>query len=94
MSTKIVPPAFISQSEEQLDKGYDPRVERRLAAVLAACVKNGTTIVSNMGVANPRAAGRVAVELAKRMGLKVMAYLLLMAGVLYAVKRKIWSSVH
>lgn len=30
----------------------------------------------------------------KRLGLKVMAYLLLMAGVLYAVKRKIWSAVH
>ena len=51
-------------------KGYDPRIERRLGAVLEACVKNGTTIVSNMGVANPRAAGRVAVELAKRLGLK------------------------
>jgi ubiquinol-cytochrome c reductase cytochrome c1 subunit len=30
----------------------------------------------------------------KRLGLKVMAYLLLMAGVLYALKRKVWSDVH
>jgi ubiquinol-cytochrome c reductase cytochrome c1 subunit len=30
----------------------------------------------------------------KRMGLKVIAYLLLMAGVLYAVKRKVWATVH
>ena len=53
------------------EKGYDPRIERRLGAVLAACVKHGTTIVSNMGAANPLAAGRRTVELAKRMGLKV-----------------------
>jgi ATP-binding cassette subfamily B protein/subfamily B ATP-binding cassette protein MsbA len=26
MTTKIIPPAYITQSEEQLDKGYDPKV--------------------------------------------------------------------
>jgi ATP-binding cassette subfamily B protein/subfamily B ATP-binding cassette protein MsbA len=26
MTTKIIPPTFITQSEDQLDKGYDPRV--------------------------------------------------------------------
>jgi ATP-binding cassette subfamily B protein/subfamily B ATP-binding cassette protein MsbA len=30
MTTKIIPPSFITQSEEQLDKGYDPRVARGL----------------------------------------------------------------
>ncbi len=30
MTTKIIPPAFITQSEEQLDKGYDPKVARGL----------------------------------------------------------------
>src|SRR5262245_47869221 len=30
MTTKIIPPAFITQSEEQLDKGYDPNVARGL----------------------------------------------------------------
>jgi hypothetical protein len=53
------------------EKGYDPRIERRLGAVLAACVKHGTRIVSNMGAANPLAAGRLTVELAKRMGLRI-----------------------
>ena len=52
-------------------KGYDPRMERRLGAVLQACVDNRTVIVTNMGVANPRAAGRLAVELAKRLGLEL-----------------------
>lgn len=53
------------------DKGYHALIDRRLGAVLADCVKNRTTIVTNMGVANPRGAGRVAVELAKRLGLKI-----------------------
>ncbi|HEY4295689.1 MAG TPA: acyclic terpene utilization AtuA family protein [Paraburkholderia sp.] len=52
-------------------KGYHHRIEARLGAVLAHCVAQRTTIVTNMGVANPRQAGRVAVELARRMGLKI-----------------------
>jgi ATP-binding cassette subfamily B protein/subfamily B ATP-binding cassette protein MsbA len=35
MTTKIIPPAFITQSEEQLDKGYDPRVARGVAQFLS-----------------------------------------------------------
>lgn len=34
MTTKITPPAFITQSEEQLDKGYDPNVARGLLQFL------------------------------------------------------------
>ena len=30
MTTKIIPPSFITQSEEHLDKGYDPKVAREL----------------------------------------------------------------
>ena len=33
-------------------------------------------------------------EARKKLGLKVMAYLLLLAGVLIALKRKVWSKVH
>jgi ubiquinol-cytochrome c reductase cytochrome c1 subunit len=33
-------------------------------------------------------------ETRKRIGLKVLAFLLLMAGVLYAYKRKVWAAVH
>jgi len=53
------------------NKGFHPLLDKRLGAVLAACVKNGTTIVTNMGVANPAAAGRAAVALAQRLGLKL-----------------------
>src|SRR5688572_12315885 len=34
MTTKIIPPTFIVQSEEQLDKGYDPRIARGLLQFL------------------------------------------------------------
>lgn len=53
------------------DRGYHALIDRRLGAVLADCAKNRTTIITNMGVANPRAAGHATVELAKRMGLSL-----------------------
>ena len=34
MTTKIIPPAFITQSEDLLDKGYDPKVARGLLQFL------------------------------------------------------------
>lgn len=34
MTTKIIPPTFITQSEDALDKGYDPKVARGLAQFL------------------------------------------------------------
>jgi ATP-binding cassette subfamily B multidrug efflux pump len=34
MTTRIIPPTFITQSEEQLDKGYDPKVVRGLLQFL------------------------------------------------------------
>ena len=34
MTAKIIPPTFITQSEEQLDKGYDPKVAHGLAQFL------------------------------------------------------------
>ena len=49
--------------------GYNPWLERRLRAVLPACVRNGTVIVTNMGVANPRAAAERTVAVARSLGL-------------------------
>jgi ATP-binding cassette subfamily B protein/subfamily B ATP-binding cassette protein MsbA len=34
MTTKIIPPTFITQSEDQLDKGYDPKIARGLLQFL------------------------------------------------------------
>ena len=51
------------------DGGFDPLLERRMAAVLPAARANGVRIVTNMGAANPRAAARVVVRTAARLGL-------------------------
>ena len=49
-------------------RGYNPYLARRLRAVLPHCRANGTRIVTNMGVANPRAAAQVALEVAREVG--------------------------
>ena len=51
------------------DRGYNPLLERRLRAILPDCRLNGTRIITNMGVANPLAAARLAVDVARDMGL-------------------------
>lgn len=50
-------------------RGYDPLLERRMRAVLPACRRNGTRIVTNMGAANPRAAAERTAEIARELGL-------------------------
>ncbi len=49
--------------------GYDPMLEQRMRAVLPACRKHGTRILSNMGAANPRAAADRTIEIAQQLGL-------------------------
>lgn len=50
------------------DGGYDPFLDARITAVLDACIRGGTRIISNMGAANaPAAAARVR-EIAARLG--------------------------
>ena len=51
------------------DKGYTPWLERRFEAVLPLCAENGTRVITNMGVANPPAAARRTLEIAKKLGL-------------------------
>ena len=51
-------------------KGYNPLLERRMAAVLPLARAAGTRIITNMGVANPRAAAQRTVEIARELGLK------------------------
>ena len=49
--------------------GFDPLLERRMAAVLGPCAANGTRVVTNMGAANPVAAARCVADVARRLGL-------------------------
>lgn len=51
------------------ENGYNPLLERRLRAVLPLCVRNGTRLITNMGVANPNAAANKAVLVARDLGL-------------------------
>ncbi len=50
--------------------GYDPMLKARMRAVLPACVRNGVTIVTNMGAANPMAAGQAVLDVARELGLQ------------------------
>jgi acyclic terpene utilization AtuA family protein len=50
--------------------GYDPLLVARMEAVLPLCRERGTTIVTNMGAANPSAAAGVVRQIAQRLGLR------------------------
>jgi hypothetical protein len=50
--------------------GYNPLLERRLRAVLPLCVRHGTRLITNMGVANPRGAAEKAAAVARELGLR------------------------
>jgi hypothetical protein len=49
--------------------GYNALLDRRMKALLPACRKAGTTIVTNMGAANPRAGAERTLALARELGL-------------------------
>ncbi len=49
--------------------GFDPLLKDRMRAVLPACARQGVTIISNMGAANPLAAGEAVLEVARELGL-------------------------
>jgi hypothetical protein len=49
--------------------GFDPRIGRRLRALLPVAHQNGCRIVSNFGAANPAAAAQYIARLAREMGI-------------------------
>lgn len=51
-------------------RGYNTHLRRRMQALLSVCRAAGTTIITNMGAANPRAAAQRTVEIARELGLK------------------------
>ncbi|MEO8543263.1 MAG: acyclic terpene utilization AtuA family protein [Burkholderiaceae bacterium] len=50
-------------------QGYDPLLRERMRAVLPACQARGITVLTNMGAANPKAAGQAVLEVARELGL-------------------------
>jgi hypothetical protein len=61
----------LAQLRRSLDSraGYDPLLRQRMRAVLPACFAQGVTIITNMGAANPQAAGEAVLEVARELGL-------------------------
>ena len=51
-------------------RGYNSLLERRMRTLLPACRKAGTTMITNMGAANPRAAAERTLAIARELGLK------------------------
>ncbi len=51
------------------EAGFDPLLEARLRAVLPACRRNGVSIITNMGAANPVSAARHAAGVARAIGI-------------------------
>jgi hypothetical protein len=51
-------------------RGYNAHLERRMRALLPPCRASGTTMITNMGAANPRAAAERTLALARGLGLK------------------------
>ena len=53
------------------EAGYDPLLEKRLGSLLPIAKRNGVRIVTNMGAANPLAAGRKVIRLSRNLNLNV-----------------------
>ena len=51
-------------------RGYNAHLERRMRALLPACRKAGTVMITNMGAANPRAAAERTLATARELGLR------------------------
>jgi Acyclic terpene utilisation family protein AtuA len=51
-------------------RGYNSLLERRMRALLPACRKTDTVMITNMGAANPRAAAERTLAVARELGLK------------------------
>jgi hypothetical protein len=54
------------------EAGADPRLKRRLAPLLPIAKRNGCRVISNLGAANPSAAGRAIARLAGELGCRGM----------------------
>ncbi len=58
------------QRSQNTQLGFDRLLAARLRAVLPACMAQGVKIISNMGAANPLAAGHEVVRVARELGIE------------------------
>ena len=70
MAEATVSAAQVRMRRDPSFPGYDTYLDDRMRAVLPACMRNGTRIVSNQGWINPTAAAKRIVELLQELGIK------------------------
>ena len=58
------------QRSQDARLGFDALLAARMRAVLPSCVAQGTKIISNMGAANPLAAGHEVLRVARQLGIE------------------------
>jgi len=68
MAEATVSAAQVRARRDPSFPGYDTYLDERMRAVLPACMRQGTKIVSNQGWINPEGAARRIVELLREMG--------------------------
>jgi hypothetical protein len=68
MAEATVSAAQVRKRRDPSFPGYDTYLDDRMRAVLPACMRNGTRIVSNQGWINPEAAAQRVVELLREAG--------------------------
>ncbi len=63
----------LAQKRKQQDtnQGYDPLLVRRMESLLPVLQKNKVRLISNMGAANPTAAAKKTVDIARKLGLHI-----------------------
>jgi hypothetical protein len=71
LAERTLVPAIKSRAENP-QAGFDPRLRRRLTPLLSAAAKTHCKIISNLGAANPVAAGMAIADLAKGLGISGM----------------------
>lgn len=69
MAEATVSAAQVRMRRDPTFSGYDTYLDDRMRAVLPACMRNGTRIVSNQGWVNPSGAARRIVELLRELGI-------------------------
>ena len=69
------------------DAGYDPFLGERMTAVLPNCARSGVRIISNMGAANPLAAGRETARIAKDLGFSLKIAVIAGDDILEAIRQ-------
>jgi hypothetical protein len=69
MAEATVSAAQVRARRDPSFPGYDTYLDDRMRAVLPACMRQGTRIISNQGWINPQGAARRIVELLRELGI-------------------------